>query len=152
MEMRRKDKEMEQNAMERVLYDTDYGVLATAGEDGSPYGVPMNYVYEKGKVYFHGTKAQGHRNQNLSYRNRVCFTVVCNNEVLADSFNTRFESVILTGIMKEVTEGREEVLKKFLEKYSGAYMEKGMKYIASAIDKVMVYEMTVEDMTGKAKY
>lgn len=152
MKMRREEKAMEESAMERVLKETDYGVLATVGQDGVPYGVPMNYVYEAGKLYFHGTTAMGHRNQNLAYQNKVCFTVVCNNEVMADSFNTRFESVILTGTIKELQQGREEALEKFLKKYSAGYMEKGMKYIASAIDKVMVYEMTVEDMTGKAKY
>lgn len=152
MEMRRKDKAMEQEAVSRLLKEAEYGILATSGEDGYPYGVPMNFVYEDGKVYFHGTIANGHRNQNIASNPKACFTVVRNTEVLPEQFNTKFESVILFGTIREEKEKKEEILKKIITKYSSSFMERGMEYIAKAFDKVMTYEMTVESMSGKAKY
>ena len=37
------------------------------------------------------------------------------------------------------------------EKYSPDYAEKGIKYANSALDRVSIYEMQIERMTGKAK-
>jgi hypothetical protein len=38
-----------------------------------------------------------------------------------------------------------------LEKYSGDYMEAGVKYMEKMWDKTRVYKIEIEHMTGKAK-
>lgn len=152
MEMRRKDKCMEQEAMLDVLKSTEYGVLSTIGEDGYPYGVPVNYAYDDGTIYIHGTGFMGHKNSNLSYSDKVCFNVVRNAEVLPSDFNSRFESVVVFGSAKRADENKVKGLKLLIDKYSQDFQEAGMKYIEKALDKVLVYEIKVESMTGKAKY
>ncbi|MCP4630772.1 MAG: hypothetical protein GY850_45770 [bacterium] len=43
-EMRRKDKEIGTDETIKLLTECEYGVLSTVGDDGQPYGVPLNYV------------------------------------------------------------------------------------------------------------
>lgn len=44
------------------MKNTKRGVLSVIGDDGYPYGMPINHYYneEEGKIYFHGAKA-GHK-------------------------------------------------------------------------------------------
>ena len=45
-----------------ILKSTKRSVLSVIGDDGYPYGMPINHYYneEDGKIYFHGAKA-GHK-------------------------------------------------------------------------------------------
>ena len=45
-----------------VLKKTKRGVLSLLGEDGYPYGIPIDHWYceEDGRIYFHGAK-EGHK-------------------------------------------------------------------------------------------
>ena len=45
---------------EAVLSAAQRGVLAVHGENGYPYGLPVNYLCLDGKIYFHCAKA-GHK-------------------------------------------------------------------------------------------
>jgi uncharacterized protein (DUF2147 family) len=42
-------------------------------------------------------------------------------------------------------------LRQILGKYSSEHMEKGLKYIDSAADKVYVLKLTISEITGKAR-
>ena len=41
---------------EAVLSSARRGILAVHGENGYPYGLPVNYLYLDGKIYFHCAK------------------------------------------------------------------------------------------------
>lgn len=153
MEMRRKDKAMTEEATMTVLKEAEYGFLSTVGEDGYPYGIPVNYVYENGKIYFHGTCFMGHKNQNIAFCNKVCFSIARNTSVVADKFFSKFESVVAFGTIEEIFEEEKmSAMKVLLQKYSGDFMEAGIKYLESAAEKISVFAITVERVTGKAKY
>ena len=36
-----------------ILREGSSGVLSVLGDDGYPYGVPLSYLYEEGRLYFH---------------------------------------------------------------------------------------------------
>lgn len=36
-----------------ILDVAEFGVLSTIGNDGQPYGVPLNYIYKDRAIYFH---------------------------------------------------------------------------------------------------
>ena len=59
-QMRRFKQAASQEECEAVLAAAPRGVLAVHGENGYPYGLPINYVYAGGKIYFHCAKA-GHK-------------------------------------------------------------------------------------------
>ena len=44
--MRRKDKEIGSDEAINFLTRCEYGILSTVGNDGQPYGVPLNYAYK----------------------------------------------------------------------------------------------------------
>ena len=59
-EMRRKRQLLPQEQALEILENGTSGVLALSGDGGYPYAVPMSYVYNDGKIYFHCAKA-GHK-------------------------------------------------------------------------------------------
>ena len=149
--MRRKDRQLETEDAMEVLSKCEYGILSTMGDE-YPYGVPMSYVVANNKIYIHGTCALGEKTKNMNNHPKVCFTVVGNTEVIPSQFATKYESVIAFGTAS-LCEGtdKEMALGKFIDKYSNQYKEEGMKYIKAAIDKVSVYEISINMITGKAK-
>src|SRR5690349_18577603 len=70
--------------VDRIMSDDDTlaflkagycGRLATVGEDGYPYCLPLLYVVMDGEVFVHNTAARGHLRTNIDHQARVCFEV-----------------------------------------------------------------------------
>lgn len=59
-EMRRKRQALPQEICDAVLRRGTSGVLALSGDDGYPYAVPISYIYDGEKLYFHSAR-QGHK-------------------------------------------------------------------------------------------
>ena len=58
--MRRFRQELSLEETKRIFEEGTFGVLALCGEDLNPYAVPISYVYDGDKIYFHSAKA-GHK-------------------------------------------------------------------------------------------
>ena len=71
--------------------------------------------------------------------------------VASEKFTTIYKSVICFGKAKIVTENAEKqnILEKFIDKYSSENREGGMKYIKSAFDGCRVVEISIEHMSAK---
>ena len=52
-EMRRKRQALSREEISLILYRGTSGVLALSGDDNYPYAVPISYVYDGEKIYFH---------------------------------------------------------------------------------------------------
>ncbi|MFQ6041354.1 MAG: pyridoxamine 5'-phosphate oxidase family protein [Candidatus Poribacteria bacterium] len=104
------------NAME-ILKLGEYGVLATSGEDGYPYAVPLSYVYDNA-IYFH-CASTGHKIDNIKYNDKVSFCVVGRAKTLPDELNVDYQSVIVFGRAR-IIEGAEKhsALGKLMKKYA----------------------------------
>ena len=73
--MQRKHSEItDQEEIQRILSSTRIGRLATAGGDGYPYVIPVNFVSLAGNVYFHSAP-KGEKLDNIARDLRVCFEV-----------------------------------------------------------------------------
>lgn len=150
-EMRRKEKQLSVEETIYILENGEYGILSTVGDDNCPYGVPVNYVYYNESIYFH-CATEGHKIDNIENNSNVSFCVVCNTEVLPEQFSTKFQSVILFGKAKEVTDKeKESALLALLHKYSREHMAAGKKYIENAWHQTKVIKIEKEHMTGKGK-
>ncbi len=147
--MRRKEKAMKQDEAVQLLTDGEYGVLSTCGNDGEPYGIPLNYVYRKQCIYFH-CALTGHKIENITGNPKVSFCVVGKTRVLPSRFSTEYESVIVTGTAS-VIEGQEryEALLGLLEKYSPTFFEEGKKYIERHELVTKVIGIQIEHISGK---
>lgn len=114
-EIRIKNKKLD-NA-EEILKSGEYGVLATIGEDGYSYAVPLSYVYD-GAIYFHCAPV-GHKIDNIKYNDKVSFCVVGRAKTLPEKLSVDYQSVIVFGRAK-IIEGEEKhrALRKLTEKYA----------------------------------
>ena len=61
----------------RLLTEETRGVLSVLGDEGYPYGTPMNHFYnpDDGCIYFHCGKAPSHRTDALKQCDKVSFCV-----------------------------------------------------------------------------
>src|SRR3989442_1714063 len=82
-QVRRADKLMTEERARETLERGFCGRLATVGEDGWPYCVPLLYVCMDGEVFVHNTRARGHLRANADHEPRVCFEIDEAGEVFA---------------------------------------------------------------------
>ena len=150
-EVRRKDREITGEELDRILESAPYGYLSTVGADGYPYGVPISYVYDDDSVYFH-CAVEGHKLDNIAGNEKVSFCAVTDAQVLPDLFSTNYKSVVLFGRARELT-GDEKVaaLRLFIVKYSADFMDSGFKYIEVAKHDAKVFKIEVEHRAGKSR-
>lgn len=149
--MRKTEREIPREEARTLLVEGEYGILATCGADGQPYGVPMSYAVEGGRIYLHGALL-GHKMENLTQNDKVSFTVVGRTELVPYAFTTRFESVVVFGRCSLV-EGAEKRkgLVALLRKYAPEHLEAGIRYVEREERRTAVLAITVETMTGKAR-
>ena len=74
--MRRFKQEISQEKCIRILREQPRGVLSIMGEDGYPYGLPLDHWYDEktGTICFHGAK-EGHKIDALRKNNKVSYCV-----------------------------------------------------------------------------
>lgn len=150
-EMRRKDREISLEEAFYILEREEYGVLATVNSDNTPYAVPINYVYFNEAIYIHCALNVGHKVENFRKNHNVCFTVVGNTELLPEKFGTKYESVIISGLIEEILENKELYLEKFLDKYASEFKENGLKAMTNAINRVAIYKININEISGKSR-
>lgn len=103
-------------------------------------------------LVLYSSAAEGHKRANIEYCDKVCFTVTEGVEVLADLFNTRFESVVVWGRIKEAAATKQVILEDLIDKYSADNKAAGLEYMGRAAEKTTVFEISIEAISGKAKY
>lgn len=149
--MRRKDREIDQKEAMELLIRGEYGTLSTIGEDGYPYGLPVNYVVMENRIYIHCAK-EGQKLSNIGYSDKVSFSVVGHTMVVPEEFSTNYESAVVYGRAKHITdEEKESVLFAFIEKYSPNRIEEGKAYIARMGGATTVIGIEIERLTGKRR-
>ena len=74
--IRKKVNEISIDMAKELLRCSRRGVLAVQGDNGYPYAIPINYLYdeETDTILFHGAKA-GHKVDSFKSCDRECFTV-----------------------------------------------------------------------------
>jgi uncharacterized protein len=149
-EMRRKDRSIDNEQAIKLLENGQFGILSTVGENGYAYGVPLNYVYQRGNIYFHSA-AEGSKLDNIKFNGKVSFCVIGNTKLIPDKFSYRYESVIAFGKAIEVFDKeKEDALVALIQKYSGEFMKKGIEYVKKDSIKTKVIKVDIEHITGKA--
>ena len=150
-ELIRKKQQLTNEECIRVLKQEKRGVLSVNGEDGYPYGMPMNHWYdeESGKLYFHSGKV-GHRLDALKKNDKVTFCVYDSGTREEGKWALRFESVIVFGRIR-IVDNRDrivDVAEKMSRKFTQdeTYIQNEIAQYASG---TLLLELTVEHMCGK---
>ena len=150
-EMRRHKQLLNAEETAAVLNRGTSGVLALSGEDGYPYAVPLSYVFDGDKLYFHSAKA-GHKLEALRRCPKASFCVIDQDQIVPEEYTTYFRSVIAFGTIRELEDDSEKraAIEKLTRKYTPNDTPEGMD---AAIRRdwapLCMLEMTIDHMTGK---
>ena len=151
-ELIRKKKKLPQEECIRLLMTEKRGVLSVNGDDGYPYGMPMNHWYneEDGKIYFHCGKA-GHRLDALKKDSKASFCVYDEGYRLPEAWALNIKSVIVFGRI-EISDDHERIA-DIAEKLSRKFTD-DEGYIRDEIEKhahnTLLLVLTPEHICGKS--
>ena len=81
--LRRKDRAITEEEAKVLLNKAEYGVLSTVAENGTPYGVPLNFCIIDHCIFFH-CALEGQKLDNIKQNKSVSFCTVGNTEILPD--------------------------------------------------------------------
>lgn len=150
-EMLRKKQQLTREECIEILKNEPRGVLSVLGDDGYPYGMPMNHWYseEDGRIYFHSGRA-GHRTDALNRCGKVSFCVYDQGFRREGEWALNIRSVIVFGEMR-VVEDQERAI-GLVRQLSLKYTQ-DRAYIEEEIEKygrnTVCYELIIGHMTGK---
>lgn len=134
-----------------ILEKEKRGVLSVLGDDGYPYGLPINYWYNKenGCLYFHSGK-KGHKIDAIEANNKVSFCVYDSGYRKEGEWALNISSVIIFGKMYVIEDFEKsmEICKKLSLKYTPdmEYIEDEIRTYGKA---TLCYELRPEHITGK---
>lgn len=151
-EMRRKRQQLSESECVAVLQRGTAGVLALLGDEGYPYAVPVSYVYNASKLYFHAA-VTGHKIDAIKKCDKASFCVIDQDEVMPEKYTTYFRSVIAFGkirIMEDEAEKREAVEKLAVKYYPEDSTVNRNQMIDREWSALCMLELRIEHMTGKA--
>lgn len=153
-EMRRSSQALKEEEIQAGLASATSGVLSLFGDDGYPYGVPMSYVEESGKIFFHSAVV-GEKIDAIKNNPKASFTIVLQDELFKERFTTRYVSLILIGKVRFVHDENEKkrILGLFAEKYGMGDSKAAEEEVGSSLDHVAIILFTIDKATGKkSKY
>ena len=149
--MRRKDRQIYDDLVTEILEKGEYGVLSVMGENGYPYGVPVNYAYHQDSIYFHCAKT-GHKLDAIKLSEKVSFCVVTDTELIPEDFSTKYKSVIAFGNAKEIDgDEKKRALFRLVEKYSPTFKDEGREYVDKEESGTIIVKISIDHVTGKAR-
>lgn len=150
-ELIRKNKQLSMEECIRILKTERRGVLSVNGDNGYPYGMPMNHWYnqEDGKIYFHCGNV-GHRLDALKEDNNVSFCVYDEGYCNSGEWALNVKSVIVFGKIEIVDDLDRivDITTKLSYKFTqdDAYIKDEIKNHAH---RTLLLELTPEHICGK---
>ena len=150
-ELVRKKQQLPEEECLQILKEEKRGVLSVNGDDGYPYGMPLNHYYkaDDGKLYFHSGMS-GHKVDALRNDNRVSYCVYDEGFIREGEWARNIRSVIVFGRI-EFIEDRElicEIARMLSYKFTDdkEYIEQEIKQSGP---RTLMFALTIEHMTGK---
>lgn len=148
--MRRKRQQLSDSESIEMLKKATSGTLALLGDGGYPYAVPISYVYEEGKLYFHSAK-EGHKVDAIRDCDKASFCVIDKDDVHPEKYTTFFRSVIAFGKIHIVEDEAEKlrIARLLGNRYNPNQDEALQKEIEHGFARMLAIRFDIEHMTGK---
>ena len=149
-EMRRKKQAMSEAECRIVLQNGTSGVLAISEGNGYPYAVPLSYVFQDDKIFFHCAKT-GHKIDTITKNDKASFCVIDQDQIVPERYTTYYQSVIAFGTVRVLEDEGEKrkAIEIFAAKYSPEDEAGRLKEIDKEFDILSMLELTIVHMTGK---
>ena len=134
-----------------ILKKEKRGVLSVNGDDGYPYGMPLNHFYneEDGKIYFHGGKL-GYKVEMLKKDPKVSYCVYDEGYREEGDWALHIRSVILFGHIEFIED--QETVYEIAARLSRKFTD-DEAYIQHELDRsgagTLMFALVPEHMTGK---
>ena len=150
-QMRRLNQQISDAQCLEILKKEKRGVLSLLGDDGYPYGIPLNHFFseEDNKIYFHCAK-EGHKIDAIKNYEKASFCVYDSGYRKDGEWALNINSVIIFGKIRLVTdlEITRKICINLVQKFSDdeKYLEKALQ---NALSRVQCLEFEIEHMTGK---
>lgn len=96
--MRRSTQALSREEITDLLNSETRGVMSVQGDDGYPYGIPINHLYseEENRLYFHGAKF-GHRIDAVKRDPKVSYCVYGQDQLAEGGWEYNVKSVVVFG-------------------------------------------------------
>lgn len=127
------------------------GILSVLGDNGYPYGLPMDHWYneEDGCIYFH-SGSRGHKIDALRACSKASFCVMDQGYRESGDWALNIKSVIIFGRI-EFVEDKDEAIRltralSFKYTDDAAYIEEEIRKYS---DGLLVFRLIPEHITGK---
>ena len=152
----RTDRELtDPSAIAGVLRRGKYATIAMV-HDGEPYLVTLSYGWDEaaGALFFHMARA-GRKVDALAADARVCATVVVDGGYVEGECKHRYESVVMTGTMRVLTDAEEaragmRTLITALEGDSDPLWSRFKLDGQKHWERMFIARLDIESITGKA--
>ena len=144
---------MEEERARQLLASCEYGYLSMIADDGQPYGIPVNYVWDGQDALFIHSAVDGRKIRAIKAHPDVSFCIVGKVHLLPQRFSTERESVVLRGQahLGLSDEEKRQALILLLEKLAPSNMENGRKYIEKSLHRVEIIKIDLTEFCGKSK-
>lgn len=147
--MRRYKQQLDESDCIEILKSEPRGVLSMIGDDGYPYGIPLDHWYSDGKLYFHCAK-EGHKLDAITTCDKVCYCVYDNGYRKEGEWALNIRSVVVFGkihIIEDETK-KKEICTNLCRKFTDdeKYLQKELE---TSFPRVCCLELLPEHMTGK---
>ena len=147
--MRRSKQELSAEESSAILASAYRGFLSVVGDGGYPYTVPINFVFDQGRIYFHCAR-EGHKLDAIRACDKACFTVL--DEPVREPGDWWFHvrSVICFGRVRTLEDDGERNTR--LRQLGRKYFPQGYDLEGDMLrngPRAEVLEFTIEHMTGK---
>lgn len=148
--MRRRRQQLTDDECVAILKKATAGTLALLGDGGYPYSLPISYVYNDGKLFFHSA-LKGHKIDAIRQCDKASFSVIDKDDVKPKEYTTYFRSVVCFGRIHIIDNDKEkmEAVRCLGNRYNPNDDESLAKELAKAYKAMCMIELDIEHMTGK---
>ena len=149
-DMRRKRQQLSDEESISILQKATSGTLALLGDGGYPYAVPISYVYDDGKLYFHSAMS-GHKVDAIRNCDKASFCVIDQDCVRPAEYTTYFRSVIAFGRIRIVEDESEKLaIARILgNRYNPNQEDALQKELEHGLARMLAIRFDIEHLTGK---
>ena len=152
-EMRRFKQQISEEECIRILKEQPRGVLSMFGDDGYPYGIPLDHWYSEddNKLYFHCAKT-GHKLDAIAAYDKVSYCVMDEGYRKEGEWALNINSVVIFGKARIVDDEEDELKHRIAVNLCRKFTDDEdflQKELTHALPRAAFIELTPEHMTGK---
>lgn len=149
-QMRRHRQQLSEEESIGILQNATAGTLALLGDNDYPYAVPISYVYDGGRLYFHSALS-GHKVNAIRKCDKASFCVIDQDEVHPEKYTTFFRSVIAFGRIRIIDDETEklETARMLGNRYNPNQEEALQEELQKSLSRMLMLRFDIEHLTGK---